>query len=376
MQENKVDLYNILEVSRNASQEEIKKAYRKLAMKYHPDKNPDAESAEKFKEISHAYEILTDPESRSIYDTYGEEGLKNAIPGYSQMFPQQGRRNIAQMEHVITLEEYFGGDKVMVPLTQNVKCDMCDGSGFMDKIDHQCKYCKGSGSIRHMVNNMFYMEMKQPCPHCHGDGIDFENRDLICRKCKGTKTLKQTEKIEVDLPKNIIKKPTVILGGKGPLIRGEYIDLMIIFKIKISPGYLLLNGQFLCYQMEIELADSLCGLKQTFLHPSGNVILLTSEPGNVINPDKYYLIPDLGMKCDYYKDHLYIKFLIKYPEKLYFPEKNKNFCIPLLEKILGKKKKNTKVKGDLEYKIEDLRREEVLEEEEQEMHHVQTCQQQ
>ena len=143
-------------VNLDASETDIKKAYRNLAKKYHPDKNKEAGAEEKFKKISHAYNILSDPDKKRNYDQFGPEGIDEgmAASGFDpfNIFNMHARGpSMMHMTHEITLEDYFTKKYTKVLIPKNKKCESCNATGFTDKIVHVCKECNGTGKITHSV---------------------------------------------------------------------------------------------------------------------------------------------------------------------------------------------------------------------------------
>jgi DnaJ family protein A protein 2 len=199
--------YDILGVSSSADENEIKKAYRKLAMKYHPDRNQDKELAnEKFKEISHAYEILSDPQKKEVYDRYGEEGLQGEGGGagmsaedlFSHLFgggfgggrsQQRGPRKGKDMAHglKVSLEDLYKGKTSKLALQKQVLCQACEGRGGKAGAVQTCKGCNGRG-VKIIMRQMGPMiqQMQQTCPDCNGEGETIRDADR-CKVCYGRK---------------------------------------------------------------------------------------------------------------------------------------------------------------------------------------------
>jgi len=218
----RVDYYELLEVSRETSGEEIKKAYRRLAVKYHPDKNPgDKAAEEKFKEIGHAYEVLSDEEKRAAYDRYGHAAFQNAGargPGggfhdpmdvFREMFrgsgfedlfggggPQRGGDLRYDVE--ITLEEAAAGVEKEIKYRRAAQCPACQGSGAEPGSRKQtCPTCRGAGQV--MISRGFF-SVRQTCPHCHGQGTMIEHP---CAKCHGAGRVEETTKLKLRIPPGV-----------------------------------------------------------------------------------------------------------------------------------------------------------------------------
>jgi len=241
-----LDYYEILGVSRNATKIEIKKAYRKLAMKYHPDKNPgDKEAEEMFKKINEAYQVLSDDEKRAIYDRYGKEGLEGR--GYKSDFDFS---DIFDM-----FNDFFGGgferensmpydlDKIIkvnlefeeavYGVSKEIKinyfkiCPQCKGSGAESK--EICPTCNGKGAI--VIGNGF-MRISQTCPNCRGKGFIPKK---TCTKCYGRGYIVEEEKIKIDIPAGVDTGMRMRIKGKGnESLNGYRGDLYLEFDVKES----------------------------------------------------------------------------------------------------------------------------------------------
>jgi len=230
------DFYDILGVQKNASDDEIKKSYRKLAMKYHPDRNKDDQAAErKFKEATAAYEALKDPEKRAAYDQYGHDafrqggmgggqGFGDFSGGFSDIFeeffgggfggssrqrgPQRG--NDLRYNMSVTLQEAFSGKKSQIRIPSYEGCDLCSATGSADKSGPStCSTCGGHGKVR---STQGFFSIERPCPTCGGEGSSIKNP---CLKCSGTGQVKKQKTISVTIPAGVDKGTRIRISGEG-----------------------------------------------------------------------------------------------------------------------------------------------------------------
>ena len=254
---NKIDYYELLEVTRDADGEEIKRSYRSLAMKYHPDRNQgNLEAEAKFKEVCEAYEILKDDQKRAAYDKYGHSAFSQGGGGagfggfggmdlgemFSDLFRDFMGGNAGGNSHhhnnqgsdlrydlQITLEEAFSGINKEIEIVSPRKCEDCDGSGMGEDSKHAtCNECGGNGKIR--VRQMF-MIIESVCPRCRGRGETISNP---CKKCKGEGRSNQKRTLKVDIPAGVDIGNRIRLAGEGEAgIRGAINgDLYIVIHIK------------------------------------------------------------------------------------------------------------------------------------------------
>lgn len=230
-----VDYYELLEVERGADDATIKSSYRKLAMRYHPDRNPgDAEAEARFKAISEAYDCLKDPQKRAAYDRFGHAAFQNGGPGsgggggagfsdlgdiFETIFGnafggggrQQARRGAdLRYDMEVSLEEAFHGKQAQIEIEVAASCDPCGGSGSEPGTGtRRCNLCGGHGQVR--AQQGFFM-VERTCPTCHGRGEVIEKP---CRKCGGEGRLDQAQKLDVTIPPGVDTGTRIRLGGKG-----------------------------------------------------------------------------------------------------------------------------------------------------------------
>ena len=236
------DYYEVLGVARGATDEEIKKAYRRLAMKYHPDRNAgDKAAEEKFKQVGEAYAVLSDPQKRAAYDRYGKAGVDpNAAGGFggfggfggaqggfgdfgdifSEIFgggAQRGRRGPqvfrgadANYSLEITLEQAVNGAKTDIRVPVWEECQTCHGSGCKPGTSKKtCSHCGGSGTIN---MSRGFLQVQQTCPYCHGTGEEISDP---CPECSGQGRIRKTKTLEVSIPMGINHGQRIRLQGKG-----------------------------------------------------------------------------------------------------------------------------------------------------------------
>jgi len=334
------ELYKILEVSPDASEADIKKAYRKLAVKYHPDKNQgDAAAAEKFKEISAAYDVLSDPEKKKIYDTYGEEGLKNHMAGgdfsaadvFSRFFggdifgggrQKRGPRKADDTVYKLgfTLKDLYNGKTKKLKIGRNIICDGCQGKGCTkEDAIKTCTTCKGTGAkvtLRQLGPGMI-QQMSSACTDCHATGevIDPKYR---CKKCNGEKVVAEKEIVEVSIDKGMKSGQKVTIYGKGEQLPGvQPGDLIVVLEeVREPEERFVRQGQDLIYPHKINLSEALTGYEFLITHLDGRVLVMRSQPDEIVKPGDIRVIENEGMpryKQPFEKGRLFVKFEIVFP---------------------------------------------------------------
>ena len=265
----KRDYYEVLGVSKDADAKEIKKAYRKLAMKYHPDKNPgDKAAEEKFKEINEAYEVLSDEEKRSTYDRFGHDGLNGqagfgGFGGSGGSSRRRGPRRGADIRQSVTIkfEEAAFGKKIKVKINRSEECDQCHGSGAKPGTSKKtCPTCHGSGQVQSVQRTPFgNIASTRTCSTCNGEG---EVIDSPCSKCHGKGSIRKTKTIEVDIPAGIDNGQMIKLGGQGELGTrgGPRGDLYIEVNVQSHPLFTR-DGYDVYLEMPITFAQATLGDK-------------------------------------------------------------------------------------------------------------------
>ena len=280
----KRDYYEILGVSRDASLEEIKRSYRKLAMAYHPDRNPgNKEAEEKFKEASEAYEVLSDPEKRSIYDQFGHEGLKNSgfsgFRGFEDIFSSFGdifeeffgfgqrdhrtrgqRGSDLRLDLTISFMDAAFGKEVEIEIPKIDTCSECNGSGTAKGTGPTtCPQCGGTGKIIRSQGGFFSFTIATPCPTCHGEGVIIRDP---CKKCGGTGRVKINKKISVKIPPGVDNGTRLRIHGEGEAgyMGGPAGDLYVIVHVK-PDDFFERKGDNLFCQIPISFPQAALGTK-------------------------------------------------------------------------------------------------------------------
>jgi molecular chaperone DnaJ len=347
----KRDYYEVLGLNRNASPDEIKKAFRKLAFDLHPDRNKDPASEEKFKEISEAYAVLSDPEKKQKYDAYGHAGISGAYSqedifrgadfsgfgvdmedilrsffggalggGFGGGFggfqrqrggPQKGRDLETAVE--ITLEQAATGATVELNLNRLEKCSRCGGNGADPGTNViTCPKCGGSGQIQRSVASPFgRMVTVTTCDRCQGRGRTAEKP---CSKCRGEGVEETRRKIDVKIPAGIDEEMYLTLRGQGDagLYGGPSGDLFVGVKIKPHP-YLLRKGADIIYEAEINVAQAALGAEITVPVIGGEERIKVptgTQSGDIIR------LKGKGMPSRYGKgDHL-VHVTVRVPERM------------------------------------------------------------
>lgn len=286
----KRDYYDILGVTKSAGDSELKKAYRKLAMKYHPDRNKGDSSAElKFKEASEAYEVLRDPQKRARYDQFGHAGVNGGGFGgsdfgsanfedifshFSDIFGgdffggrSQSRRRRGtgrpgedmKLRVPLSLEEIAEGVEKTLKVKKQMKCESCQGSGAETDADFEtCSTCNGIGEVRQVSRTMFGQFVNvQPCHSCGGEGRIIRNR---CNSCGGEGRIRSEERIKVNIPSGVATGNYITLRrqGNAGIRGGEPGDLIVLIEEK-EHEHFQRQGNDIYYDLMISIPDAILG---------------------------------------------------------------------------------------------------------------------
>lgn len=333
--------YEILGVSKSASPDELKKAYRKAAIKNHPDKGGDPE---KFKELAQAYEVLSDPEKRDIYDQYGEDALKEGMGGgggghnpfdiFESFFggaspfgggggsSRVGRRQRRGEDVVhplkVSLEDLYNGTSKKLSLSRNVLCSKCKGKGSKSGASMKCPGCQGSGmkvSIRQLGPSMI-QQMQHVCADCKGSGESISDKDR-CTQCKGEKVVQDKKVLEVHVDKGMQHSQKITFQGEADeapdTVTG---DIVFVLQLKEHAKFKRKNDD-LSVEHTLNLTEALCGFQFILTHLDGRQLLIKSSPGEIIKPGQFKAINDEGMPIHqrpFMKGKLYIHFSVDFPE--------------------------------------------------------------
>ena len=297
----KRDFYDVLGVTKSASAEEIKKAYRKMAIKYHPDKNPgDKQAEDNFKEAAEAYEILSNAEKKQRYDHYGHAGVGGASSGggggyggggmnMEDIFSQfgdifgnggggspfdsffggggqqsRGGRRVAKGSNLrikvkLTLEEIANGAEKKIKVNKQITCKTCDGSGAKDKSSvSTCKTCGGAGAVKRVTNTILgQMQTSSTCPTCNGSGQQITSK---CTVCHGEGTTRGEETISINIPAGVSDGMQLSMSGKGNAAPNGGIPGDLIILIEETPHESLKReGNNVVYDLHVSIIDAALG---------------------------------------------------------------------------------------------------------------------
>ena len=307
----KRDYYEVLGVEKSASADEIKKAYRKMAIKYHPDKNPgDKEAEEKFKEAAEAYDVLSNPDKKSRYDQFGHAGMGGAAGGgfnaggfsmedifsqFGDIFgsgfggfggfgggrsrgPRVPKGSDIRIRVKLSLKEIVHGVEKKVRINKMVQCSECNGKGAASEADIKtCETCHGSGVVSKVVQTMFgHMQSQGVCPTCNGEGKIISKP---CKKCSGSGLVKDSEEITFKIPAGVAQGMQLTVQGKGNAAKSGGIngDLLVLIEEEADKE-LQRDGNDLIYSLFVSVPDAILGTTAEVPSVDGK-LRIKIEPG-------------------------------------------------------------------------------------------------
>lgn len=314
----KRDYYEVLEVSKNSSLADIKKAYRKQALKYHPDKNPgDSSAEEKFKEAAEAYEVLSNDKKRSRYDQFGHAGVGSAgngfgaggmtiedifshfgdifggsfggFGGFGSSRRGSGRRvnkgSNLRVKVKLNLEEIATGVEKKIKVNKYVSCSTCDGTGAADLSSYSdCSTCRGTGQVTRISNTFLgQVQTSSTCPTCGGEGKVITKK---CNSCYGEGIIKDQEIIPIQIPAGVAEGMQMSVGGKGNAARrgGVNGDLLILIHEEDHPE-LVRDGNDLFYSLYVSISEASLGTQSEIPTVDGKVKIKVepgTQPGKIL----------------------------------------------------------------------------------------------
>ena len=323
------DYYKILEVDKNSSEKDIKKSYRRLSKKYHPDLNPDNEEAEnKFKEIAEAYTILSDKEKKSNYDNFGDpNGQQNPFGGggmddiFSQFFGSRGRgggRSVVKGSDIrvniqMTLEEMYSGEHKKIKYRRNKKCDTCSGTGG-DSIT--CSGCNGQGVVNQIQQTpMGRMQTTVGCPTCGGSGQVITKP---CGGCSSNGVMISEEQLSFDIPKGIMDGESLRVTGKGNSIKNGADGSLFINIIEKAHDKFRRSGLDIHQRVNLLYKDLVLGSSIEVSTIDGKILMTVKEGTQV---GSMLRVPQKGFIRDGKKGDMIVEVWLDVPKEISEEEK-------------------------------------------------------
>ncbi|KAK7200183.1 DnaJ protein [Novymonas esmeraldas] len=335
------ELYEVLNVSVEADDQEIKRSYRRLALRYHPDKNTgDEAAADMFKKVSNAYEVLSDPERRSVYDKYGKDGLEggagaggggfhDASDIFSMFFGggarERGEPKPKDIVHEldVKLDDLYNGVTKKVMISRDRLCGTCTGSGLRPGGKRTpCAHCRGRGVQVRMqqVFPGFHQQVQVRCPTCSGEGETVAPAD-VCPDCRGKRTVREKTVLEVHIDRGASKSDHFTFAGEGNQEPGVRLSGDVLIFLGVRPHSVFHRiGDHLMMRCRITLQEALCGFELPIEHLDGRELVVKASPGQVVHSDSAWSVYNEGMPVKgtggLHKGKLFVCFDIEWPDTL------------------------------------------------------------
>ena len=350
--------YDILGVDKSASQEEIKKKWKALQLKYHPDKLPEEKKAwgeTMIKEVNEAYAVISNPEKRQMYDQFGKEGLQDhGMPGgfgggfdpselFGNIFNGKQQRQqqvpIIKVSVKLSMEDIFKGKSVEQHIERYSLCQPCNYTGFIDKTKHTCKTCNGVGMVMQTVQigPGMYQQIHRPCTGCKGTKID-KTSEHLCKKCDGVGASLEKYTLKFNIEPGVTNEDVVQINNEGHELpefhnkmgRGSVIvEIEEIEHERFKRGVIIKgkrNPADISMELPISFVESVCGFSKTFKHLDDRELNVKPPPFIVQNGDLYCIKEEgLPIKANKKKGNhvgsggkgdLYIKFIVEKQQSL------------------------------------------------------------
>lgn len=330
--------YKLLDVEKTATEAQIKQAYKKQAMQHHPDRGGDEAT---FKDISRAYEVLSNPEKRQLYDMYGEQGLEGAEQGgagapsgvdpfdlFSQMFGfqaaggsrqgRQGRPRTADSSYelYLTLEDLYAGTSRRIKFQRDVLCKPCNGQGGSER--STCKRCNGTGVVVTVqAMGPFMRQSQEPCQVCTGRGYTISSQHL-CGTCKGKCTVKEPKVFDIEIEPGQEDGTQIRFRGEADQAPGHDAgDVVVVVREKSHKTFQRVKDS-LIMSKKLSLAEALCGFQFSTKFLDGEDLIIRSEPGQVVRPGDIMTVRGKGMPHGHSKPpgDLFIQLQVEFPSEI------------------------------------------------------------
>ncbi|KAK3358887.1 hypothetical protein B0T25DRAFT_494033 [Lasiosphaeria hispida] len=353
------DYYKVLGLSKQANEKQIKSAYRQLSKKYHPDKNPNDDTAhDKFVEVSEAYEALSNPESRKIYDQYGHEGLKQRQQGggggfhahdpfdvFGRMFGggghfggQQRRGPNIEVKVGIALRDFYNGRTTEFQWDKQQICEECDGTGAADGIVDTCRSCGGHGIkiVKHQLAPGMFQQVQMQCDQCGGRGKSIKHK---CPVCQGQRVVRKPTPVSLAVQRGMADGAKIVYENEADAspdyVAGDLIvtlvekdpDLEVDNPDKVDGVFFRRKDDDLYWHEVLSLREALLGdWTRNITHLDGHVVRLGRPAGEIVQPGTIETVADEGMpKWDedgdsvYHKTtfgNLYVEYVVVLPDQM------------------------------------------------------------